>query len=63
MQPIGSPPLPNTLTARPPARLVLPQEDKKCNVAKPFKTGLPTGEGSFKWTPGELARVLSWRAR
>ncbi|EFN52612.1 hypothetical protein CHLNCDRAFT_138676 [Chlorella variabilis] len=27
-------------------------EDKKCNVAKPFKTGLPTGEGSFKWTPG-----------
>jgi len=27
-------------------------KDKQCNVAKPFKTGLPTGSGSFTWTPG-----------
>lgn len=27
-------------------------KDKQCNVAKPFKTGLPTGTGSFTWTPG-----------
>ncbi len=34
-----------------------PQKDKQCNTGegtpgKPFATGLPTGTGSFKWTPG-----------
>ncbi|KAI7840574.1 hypothetical protein COHA_005727 [Chlorella ohadii] len=27
-------------------------KDKKCNVEKPFKQGLPTGSGSYVWTPG-----------
>jgi hypothetical protein len=29
-------------------------KDKQCNVEKPMVKGLPTGEGTYTWTPGEL---------
>lgn len=32
-----------------------PQKDKKCNVAYPFAEDLPTGSGSYVWTPGECS--------
>jgi hypothetical protein len=32
---------------------MLPQKDKKCNVASPIAKGLPTGQGSYTWTPGQ----------